>query len=299
MITQGGIEAFLAIYRSKSISAAADELLVCQSALSVRLKTLEEDLGTTLFLRKQGNREVALTKSGQEFFEIALEYERVIARFEKMRKRNENKLNISSLNSLGAYILPESYELFMEKHQDVGLEIRDQELKAACRSILQGRTDLAFNASNDVPEKIIATPVFSEGFLLICSEKSDYPETVSANMLNVKNEVYVDWIAGFEAFHVSAFGDETPSLKLDIMSQLTIFVKKPNAWAVVPNSVARGIGDNAGIRILKTDFPLPQRTVYCLRLAESESDENSRLFLQCLRSVLLKKTDVICHLPDM
>ena len=299
MITPSGIEAFLAICRAKSISAAAEELFVCHSALSVRLKTLENELGTTLLVRKKGHREIILTKSGQEFFEIAQEYERVMNRIDVMRRGYENKLNISSLNSLGAYILPESYEIFMEKYPDVGLEIQDQELRVACKSILQGRTHLAFNTGHIVPDRIAVIPAFSENFTLICSSRSDYPEVVSPSMLKVKNEVYVGWFSGFEDYHTSVLGDASPQLRLDIMAQLKIFVRKPDHWAFVPASVARELVKSEGIRILKTDFQLPKRTVYCLHLADNALEENSILFLRCLREVLSRMDDVECLLPEL
>ena len=294
MVTHSGIEAFLTICRSKSITHAAEAMFVSQSSLSVRLKALETALSTTLFLRKKGQREIVLTKSGREFYEIALEYEKVMNKIEKMRREHYKKLSISSLNSLGAYILPESYELFMEKHPDVGLVIRDQVLGEACKSILQGRTDLAFNTGYNVPDTITAMPVFSENCTLICSKDSKYPKVVSADMLNVKNEVYVEWDSSFDRFHVSIFGDSSPQLRLDIMAQLKIFVEKPNNWAIVPISVAKGLEKMAEIRRCETDFELPKRTVYCLYSAESDLEEQSIHFLKCLKEILEQKSEVEC-----
>lgn len=296
MITQNGIEAFLAICRLRSISRAAEELFLSQSSLSVRIKTLENELGTTLFVRKKGQREVALTTTGKEFYEIALAYEKLMDRVEKLRRVHHEKLRVSSLNSLGAYILPESYTLFMEKHPEMGLVIQDYEFGQACKSILRGNTDLAFNTSNSVTDRITAMPVFSEGFCLICSRKSTYPETVSADMLSVKNEVYVDWYGGFDEYHTSVFGDEPPQLCLDMMSQLKIFVEKPQNWAIVPTSVARGLVQNSDIRIVKAAFDLPERTVYCLYSAEEELNAYSRMFLQCLAAILRQKKEVVCLL---
>ena len=296
MVTHSGIEAFLTICRSKSISHAAEALFVSQSSLSVRLKALETELGTVLFMRRKGQREIVLTESGREFYEIALEYEKVMNKIEKIRREHYTKLSVSSLNSLGAYILPESYELFMEKHPDVGLVIRDQELNEACKSILQGHTDLAFNTGYNVPDSIAAMPIFTEKFTLICSKNSSYPEVVSADMLKVKKEVYVEWDAGFDRFHTSVFGDSTPQLRLDIMSQLKIFVEKPEHWAIVPVSVAQGLEQVADIQRRETEFPLPQRTCYCIYSAESELEEHSVMFLKCLKEVLNRKSEVTCLL---
>lgn len=292
LITHSGIEAFLSICRSKSITRAAEDLFICQSSLSVRLKTLETELGTTLFSRKKGQREIVLTKSGKEFYEIALEYEKVINKIEKMRRDNYKKLCVSSLNSLGAYILPESYELFLEKHPDVELVIQDYEFNEACKNILQGTTDIAFNTDNSVSDRIAAMPVFSEGFALICSDKSDYPNTVSADMLSVKNEIFVDWYNGFNDFHASVFGNASPQLRLNIMSQLKIFVEKPNNWAIVPMSVAHALENDAKVKKLETDFILPKRTVYCLYSAERDLESPSTLFLECLKEILSQRNEV-------
>ena len=292
MITHSGIEAFLAICRFKSITRAAEELFVCQSSLSVRLKNLESELGTELFLRKKGQREIALTQSGKEFYEIAIAYEKVMGRIEKMRRDNQKELGISSLNSLGAYIMPEVYALFMESYPDVKLVIQDYALEEACKSILQGNTDLAFNTDSSVPQRITALPVFSEKFTLICSKESNYPQSVSADLLPVKNEVYVDWYNGFDRFHATIFGNDTPRIQLDMMAQLKIFVEKPNNWAFVPVSVARGLEQTGKIRRLQTEFPLPERTIYCLRSAESKPEAHSMLFLKCLRELLDRTCDV-------
>ena len=296
MITHSGIEAFLAVYRTKVISRAAEELFLSQSSLSVRIKNLEDELGATLFLRKKGQREIVITQTGREFYDIALAYVKVMERIEKIRKSHHEKLRVSSLNSLGTYILPESYALFVEKYPQIGLVIQDLEFSEACKSIVKGNTDIAFNTGNRVPEGIKALPVFSEGFSLICAKNSTYPKTVSADMLAVRNEIYVDWYRGFEEYHASVFGNELPPICLDMMSQLEMFVKKANSWALVPTSVAQGLVQTADIRMVKTDFPLPQRTVYCLHSAEESLDGYHRLFLQCVAEVLVQKREVTCLL---
>lgn len=295
VVTPCGIEAFLAVYRWRSISRAAEALFICQSSLSARLKNLEKELGTALFIRNKGQREIYLTQSGKDFYEIALSYEKIIQSIEKMQDLHKT-LTISSVNSLGAYIMPECYGLFMEKHPDVKLVIQDFEFPEACKSILRGNTDLAFNIDSNVPESIVSIPVFSERFVLVCSQNADYPDTVRADMLNAKNEVYVNWYTGFEDFHTSVFGKNSPQIQLDIMAQLKIFVEKPNNWAIVPISVARGLQKVSAIRTLQADFPLPERTVYCLRSKEHPLEPLSIFFLQCLAQILSRIEDVKCLL---
>ena len=53
---------YLAVIREGTISAAAQALHVAQPSLSRQMKELEEELGTTLFVR--GNRKIVLTEEG-------------------------------------------------------------------------------------------------------------------------------------------------------------------------------------------------------------------------------------------
>lgn len=59
------LEAFEAAARQQSFVKAADELCVTQSAISHRIKQLEDDLGVRLFLRL--NRNIVLTPPGEAY----------------------------------------------------------------------------------------------------------------------------------------------------------------------------------------------------------------------------------------
>lgn len=61
------IEAFLAVVRLGSITAAAQAIFITQPALSRRLQTLEEELGYPLFRRGKGQRNIQLTEEGKAF----------------------------------------------------------------------------------------------------------------------------------------------------------------------------------------------------------------------------------------
>ena len=65
-MTHDELDAFLAICRYKNITKSAEQLCITQSALSTRLKQLEDDIGCTLFLRNKGKRTVSLTAKGWE-----------------------------------------------------------------------------------------------------------------------------------------------------------------------------------------------------------------------------------------
>ncbi len=64
-MTQLEIEAFLAVAKTGSVTAAARRLFVTQPALSRRLQTLEAELGYALLKRSKGVRMAELTEAGR------------------------------------------------------------------------------------------------------------------------------------------------------------------------------------------------------------------------------------------
>jgi LysR family transcriptional regulator, glycine cleavage system transcriptional activator len=67
-LTLAGIRGFEASARCLSLTQAAHELSLTQSAVSRQVQGLEEELGVSLFVRKA--REIALTPAGKEFLPL-------------------------------------------------------------------------------------------------------------------------------------------------------------------------------------------------------------------------------------
>ena len=67
-LTLAGIRGFEAAARCLSLTQAAVEFSLTQSAVSRQVQGLEEELGVALFVRKA--REIALTPAGREFLPL-------------------------------------------------------------------------------------------------------------------------------------------------------------------------------------------------------------------------------------
>ena len=287
-MTQLEIEAFLSICRNKSISKAAEELYISQSSLSLRLKALEEALGTPLLLRGKGKREVILTAAGQAFYELALQYQDITYKMETLSQTTMvEKLRISAINSVGNYLLPPVFDRFLEKYPRVQLTIQDMEAERFSLSIALGKTDVAFTTAKVQTDEIIATRFLADPMTVICSTDSDYPDKVALEQLPPQEEIYVMWCADHEYWHQSTFGaDPAAYICLELMGQIPFFVARPNKWAIVPQSVADSLAGTPGIRRCRPDFSIPDRTVYILRNRDNAETVNIHCFLETLREVL-------------
>jgi len=126
-MTHTGIECFLAICRHKTGSAAAQSLYITQPSLSARLKVLEQEVGVQLFYRRKGSREMVLTSAGQEFYQLAVQYEELVEKMHKLGQPEHTTLRIACFNSLGTYLLPAVYRLFLQSNPGISLQMQDME----------------------------------------------------------------------------------------------------------------------------------------------------------------------------
>ncbi len=82
------LKAFLVLARTLNYANAANELCLSQSALSLSIKTLEEELGGKLF--KRNTRRVEITPEGQSLIPYA---KKLLANWEDMEKMSNSALN--------------------------------------------------------------------------------------------------------------------------------------------------------------------------------------------------------------
>ncbi|AKP67583.1 LysR family transcriptional regulator [Companilactobacillus ginsenosidimutans] len=88
---------FQAVVREKNISRAADQLHVSQPAVSRQLRSLEEELGTTLFER--GSRNIELTSSGEYF---SNQVDQILSLTDKTLKNVQKNQDITGSIVIGA-----------------------------------------------------------------------------------------------------------------------------------------------------------------------------------------------------
>ena len=281
------IEAFLAVCRHKNISKAADALHITQATLSIRLKALEEELGYPLILRGKGKRTLSLTAQGQVFYQLALQHQEIL---QKMRSVDQNSshqsLRLSTIDSVGNYLLPPILARFMEDYPQFSLSVYNLEAEAASLSILHGKTDMALSTAKMETDQIVATPFLQDPFTVLCAVDAPYPDKVTQGDLPLWHEIYIRWSAEYEFWHKSNFDNHPHQFHLELMGQLELFLSRPNKWALVPQSVAHYFRDSPKLRECIPSFSIPDRSIYILRHKDNADTMGIQCFIDTLRTVL-------------
>lgn len=286
------IECFLSICEHKTISRAAEALYITQPSLSSRLKTLERELGGELFTRKKGAREMSLTDAGKEFYKLALQYEELITKMNGIFSKQDAKLRVSSLNSLDTFLLPQVYDLFLQKYPEIELEIQNMDLPVASLNIHKGDTDIAFTTGKTNDKGLKQTLVFCEPMVVVCNKNIEMPSPVNTANLKKYQEVFVDWSSAYTNWHGDTLGNAHPKLTVAIMSHIKQFISHKECWAIVPTSVAQGLIQDGNIKTVTASFDLPSRQVSLITSTDADKNSAIKCFLDCLKETVLQYPEI-------
>lgn len=135
-----GLHAFVAIAERGSFQQAAAHLNLSQTALSHRMRKLEEDLGVRLLSRT--TREVALTPAGLELLpKVKAMIEGLSASLQELRQHGrdrQERLAIGCLPTIASGRLPRALARFREAHPDVTLRVFDNSATEIAEKVDQG-----------------------------------------------------------------------------------------------------------------------------------------------------------------
>ena len=291
------IEAFLTVQHTGSITKAAELLYISQSSLSIRLRTLERELGCPLFIRGRGAQAMLLTPEGERFLPLARQHRKLESKMRNLNREAtaEQKLRVAAFSSVGNYLLPEVYRRFTQRYPDIRLRIRDITIQAAIAAIARDELDITFSTMNTSNEYITAIPFLEEPMAFLCAADSDYPDPVPLEALSVEREVYAFWCVDVRQWHRDTFGaDAEPQAHLDQIGQMRLFVAQPGGWAIVPYSIAYALRDVPELRSCRMDFTVPNRCLYVLCNRRARNSQRVIRFLECLRSVMPE-----CEMPGL
>jgi DNA-binding transcriptional LysR family regulator len=136
---------FYEVARHGGFTAAAAELMISQSALSIQIKSFEESLGATLFDRTRGG--VELTDTGQMAYQVAervfQDVEQLLADVRESGRRFTGAVSVGTVNSIGIYVLPRVLGAFRDAYPEVEVRVDFKPVEGVIRQVESGRVDFA------------------------------------------------------------------------------------------------------------------------------------------------------------
>lgn len=184
---------FMILAEELHFRRAAEKLFIVQPALSKQIKSLEEELGVTLFERNR--RKVQLTPAGkyfrQEIDSVLSHLEQVSNRVRLVKDGQGGEIRIGYVGSCIHTFLPGVISTLHDRYPEIHLYLDEMTTHAQLRSLQQGELDVAFCRNPDLTSRYSGQLVFQETFSVILPEDHPIEASNFSSMLQLEKEPFI------------------------------------------------------------------------------------------------------------
>ncbi|MBF4693468.1 LysR family transcriptional regulator [Fusibacter ferrireducens] len=281
-----GIEAFLAIVESGSISKAADLLHISQSSVSYRLKTLENELGFQLLERHQGVRGITLTSQGHSYLNVAEKLMILKNDTDHIRKM-DYKINvrIGVADSISLFLLPELYKSVIDEFEEIRPFIMTQHTIETYETIKSKEMDIGFVKSEfNMPNVFVKKIIDEEMVLVRYGSSSKYTQPIAPSELESKDEIFMDWGYAYQIWHDNWWKPDDYLIRVDAAHLVFNMLDHEDKWTIVPRSIYNAFADKGVFIEQKLTSSPPNRS--CFMIYHKYADKLKQPFISYVEQYL-------------
>ncbi len=171
-ITLKQLEIFLAVYHQGSTVAAATQVFLSQSAVSMSLSELEKNLNTTLFQRV--GKRLLPTQQAHMLSSLAAGAVKQVEEIEYLFNLKVERLVIGASTTIGNYLLPKMIRDFQELHPEIEISLAVFNTTDICQGLLNYEYDLGFIEGDNPFVELKATSWMEDELVLFAAQKSRF-----------------------------------------------------------------------------------------------------------------------------
>ena len=184
---------FLEVCRTRHFGEAAQSLHVTTSAVSARIRSLEDELGTPLFVRL--HNDIALTDAARR---LIPQFRELLQTWEQIRyaasvaSAPAPNLNAGFTPGLWACIHPNWVKVMLHRHETLKIKIESASSSTLFDRLHRTQLDVVFTVEPHTGDDVRSAPV---GEMLL-SLYADRPGLCAQDM-NPRDYIHVDWGTSF------------------------------------------------------------------------------------------------------
>ena len=244
-ITLRQLEIFIAVAETAQVTKASKELFITQSAVSMALAELENQLGGPLYDRH--GRSLVLNARGRYLLPLAKEITEQVNGIENvMTDRNdafEGQIDVVASTTLGNYILPYLIGAFNRAHPRVHINLLVYNTSQCERLVLDGSSDIGYvEGLPSYNEALQIRPWFRDELVVLCAPND---QLARKDFFDVKNDIRdKKWVMREKGSGTAAIFREKFKNYLD---EINIVMEMGH-----PEAIKRAVESGAGIACLSS-----------------------------------------------
>ena len=281
------LKSLVAIVEHGSFQEAAHRLALTQSAISMQIKALEEELGVALLDRRE--RPLKPTESGETVLRearIMLAAEERIQTAARGRDMISGTLFLGVIPTASTGVLPPALKALRQAHPALGIKVESGLSGELIQRLRQGALDAAMVTEPDsVDPSLDRHILLDEPLVLIDSREMDDP----LDFASLTNRPFIrfnrragvgqviDRLLGLLDLEVET------SMELDSIDAITRMVSEGLGVAIVPRSSIQA-HHRRRLRLLPVDHPAARRRIVLLLAKDTPKQSLIETLLTALRS---------------
>ena len=282
---------FKEVAETGNISLAAKNLYISQSAVSQSIKQLETALQARLFSRSP--RGVTLTSEGQMLYEYVRSALSLLSTGEDKLSQAQQlllgTLTIGASDTVTSLFLTTYLETFHRKHPGIRLKIVSGRSAKVLSLLKSGVVDIAFASSPSDKSNLLDFPCFETHSVFVAGSgyPCDFDHVYSLQEIAAFPLILLERKASSRVFLEQYFLKRgvtlTPEIELSSRSLLVDMAAIGLGVAGVTEEFVRRDLEKGSIRVLKTDFEIPSRTVDMCTLREVSPTAAASRFIEMVQ----------------
>ncbi|MFZ6655296.1 LysR substrate-binding domain-containing protein [Undibacterium sp. TJN19] len=280
------LSAFEAAARHSSFAVAAEELCITPSALSHRIRLLEEHLCERVFVRE--GRSVTLTEFGRRYLDVVRVALRTLSDFPLPNKITQSQLRVKVTvpPTFARYMFMPHLASFTSQHPDIEIEVY-LFVPLYDLSLSESDVEIRFGAGeypNLVTKKLFVEPSFvvaSPDYLKTLPAIRTPADLRHAKLLRSALEPWQPWfeVAGLD------WPEPTSGLRVDDLGLLLEAVKHGHGIGLTRQQFAQDM-INAGevVRVFDTQLASPPHAYYLVHEAQANIRPEVQLFIDWMQA---------------
>ncbi len=262
------LRAFVTLAQSRSFAEASELLHLSQSALSVAIKNMEQEVGGSLFARS--TRSLQLSPEGRSFLPVArrllADWDQAFDDLGRSFSLQQGKISVAVMPSFAMNQLPEALADFQRAHPAINIGVEDVVMEDTIEAVRTGQADLGVTFEPEQLDGVDFLPLFTDRWIALVHRDSPLAGNEEVNWRQLVEHPFVAMNRGSwsrkttEAAMASA--GVTPGQLLEAHQLATIgrMVSVGLGVAVVPN-LCRQQMENMGIVCIPMEAPRIERQV--------------------------------------
>lgn len=259
---------FIEVCRTRHFGQSARNLCITQSAVSARIRQLEEALGKKLFVRQRNN--IQLTPSGERLMPYA---EIIITAWNSARQTigasgDSVSLVVGGMAGLWDITLQDWLNRIYENNDNLVIHAEIHGAEMLHRRVLNGTLDLAFVYDVPANDQLEVRVVSDIPLKLVSSYSGKTAAQVTSN-----NYILVDWGTNFMGRHTQHFPDiPVPVLHTGFGRIAFDFMMQHGGSAYLAEPMYADSVSRGQFHVIE-DAPVFERTAYAIYHKDNDKKE--------------------------